>query len=278
MGEHGWREVDDRVFVRRYAFFDQNIGAILTATGPVIVDTRSTPGQAREILDDLRTVTRRPVAAVVNTHEHFDHSFGNHLFRPAPIWGHLRCAEGIRRNGERARTAHAEEIPERPELADLAEVVLDPPDRTFEGEAAVEVGGRVLELAWLGRGHTDNDIVIGVRDCAALFAGDLLEAGATPYFDDSYPLDWPATVEALRGRARGPVIPGHGDVGDAAWVSRELEAFRALAALGRRVGDGELDLEAALELAPYPASDARVPLERALAQLRGELPEPAPKR
>ena len=96
MTQGPWTEVGDRVFVRRYAFFDQDIGAILTADGPVVIDTRSTPAQARAILDDLRALTAQPVAAVIDTHHHFDHSFGNRQFRPAPIWGHLRCAERIR--------------------------------------------------------------------------------------------------------------------------------------------------------------------------------------
>jgi len=49
-----WTEVGDRVFVRRYAFFDQNIGVVLGDDEALVVDTRSTYVQAREILTDLR--------------------------------------------------------------------------------------------------------------------------------------------------------------------------------------------------------------------------------
>ena len=56
-----------------------------------------------------------------------------------------------------------------------------------------------------------------------------------------------------------------------AFAAASLDAFRAIAALAGRVHAGELDLEAAVREAPYPAPDAREPLERALAQLRGEL-------
>src|SRR6266705_652722 len=94
-----WTEVGDRVFVRRYAFYDQNIGAILGDDGVLIVDTRISHRQADEILGDLRDLTSLPVRAVVNTHGHNDHAFGNHRFRPAPIWGHDRCARMIRETG-----------------------------------------------------------------------------------------------------------------------------------------------------------------------------------
>ena len=67
------------------------------------------------------------------------------------------------------------------------------------------------------------------------------------------------------------VVPGHGDPAGRAFVEGQLEAFRAIAGLATRVHDGALDLEAAVAAAPYPAAAAREPLERAIAQLRGEL-------
>ena len=82
-----WVEIGVRVFVRRYAYFDQNIGVVLGGEEAMVIDTRSTHVQAREILADLRDLTRAPVTVVVNTHGHFDHAFGNRVFRPATIWG-----------------------------------------------------------------------------------------------------------------------------------------------------------------------------------------------
>ena len=55
-----WTEVGDRVFTRRYAFYDQNIGAILGEDGVLIVDTRISHRQADEILEDLNALTALP--------------------------------------------------------------------------------------------------------------------------------------------------------------------------------------------------------------------------
>lgn len=273
----GWTEIGDRVFVRRYRFFDQNIVAVLDAGEALVVDTRTTYPQAREILSDLRELGAPRVAVVVNTHGHYDHAFGNRAFRPAVIWGHERCVTMIEHTGERQRAGAAIEVPEI--AADLAEVELDPPDRTFAVRATVAIGRREVELAYLGRGHTDNDILVRLPDADVVCAGDLLENGATPYFGDGYPIDWPDTVAALLGLLgeRTVVVPGHGDHAGRAFATASLDAFRAVAALARRVHAGELTLEAAVETAPYPAATAREPLERALAQLRGEL-EPEPRR
>ena len=265
-----WTEIADGVFVRRYRFFDQNIVAVTDRGEALVVDTRSTYRQAREIIEDLRAIGAPRVAAVVNTPGHFDHAFGNRMFRPAPIWGHERAAAMLAPGGGQRELA-AEELPR---LADeLLEVELDPPDRLFSDAASVEIGGRRVHLAYLGRGHTDNDIVLTVEGADVLVVGDLFENGATPYYGDGFPLDWPATAEAVLARTgeRTVVVPGHGDHAGRAFAERQVGDVTANAKLARRVHAGELDLETAMTVSPYPAGDSREPLERALAQLRGEL-------
>ena len=267
-----WTEVGDRVFTRRYEFYDQNIGVVLGDDGVLVVDTRISHRQADEILADLPALTPLPVRAVVNTHGHNDHAFGNHRFRPAPIWGHARCARMVTETGAAQIAAVSAAIPRLSE--ELAEVVLDPPDRTFDGDHATldfDAGGRRIELRHLGRGHTDNDIVVIVPDADVLFAGDLVEAGAPPFFGDGYPIEWPATVERMVELVTGAVVPGHGDVGDRGFAVRSMVEIRTIAELATLVHEGRLPMSEAVVRTLYPADTATEPLERALAQLRGEL-------
>jgi hypothetical protein len=69
----------------------------------------------------------------------------------------------------------------------------------------------------------------------------------------------------------GPVVPGHGDIGDQAWAVQSMVEIRTIGDLARLVHADQLPLDAAVLRTAYPADAARVPLERALAQLRGEL-------
>ena len=264
-----WIEIADRVFTRRYRFFDQQIGVILGGRDVLVIDTRISEVQGREIRDDLRELTRDPVSIVVNTHWHHDHAFGNHVFRPATSWGHERCPIGLERYGERMRAAVSEHIPEI--AADVAAVTIDPPERVFAEHAAIEVGERRVDLRYLGRGHTDADIVVEVPDTGVVFAGDLIENGATPSFGDSYPLDWPETVSRLAERVRGSVVPGHGEVADRAFVDGQLAAFLEIARLAREIHTGRISLDDAVAASPFDPATSRGPLERAVAQLRGEL-------
>lgn len=268
-----WQEIADRVFTRRYPFLDQQIGVILGGSDVLVVDTRASPAHARELATELRELTRDPVSIVVDTHWHWDHSFGNSVFRPATIWGHVQAAERLRREGR----ATVDEVAgwyaaDEPDVAAaVRETVIDPPDRTFEDAATVEVGDRVVELRYLGRAHTEGDIALVVPDANVLFAGDLLEAGAAPSFGDSFPLEWPATVERLLPLATGVVVPGHGSIGERAFVEEQLGAFRRLVKLARAVHDGSLELEAAMAERLFQGSTPDDAFERALAQLRGEL-------
>jgi len=202
---------------------------------------------------------------------------GNARFRPATIWGHVGCGPFLERTGDARRP---ELIAELPNLADdLREVVVDPPDRTFDERATVIVGDRPVELRYLGRGHTDHDAVVIVPGSGVVFAGDLLEGGAVPSFGDAYPLDWPGTVDRLATLVERTAVPGHGDPGDPDWVRGQADALRVVVDLGRRVAAGELAIDDALTQTPYqdfPADDLRHALKRVVRQVHGTLDDEEP--
>ena len=226
-----WREIAAGVFVRRYPFLDQTIGAIVGTERVLVVDTRATTIQAGELIEDLRRLTRLPWV-VANTHVHFDHAFGNAAFRPCEIWSHPRCAEALRLQGTARREDAARSLPDL--AGELRATPLDPPDRTFEDAVEIDLGGRIVELRHLGRGHTDHDVVVHSPDTGVLFAGDLVENGAPPGFDDAFPLDWPATLGLLLDLDATVVVPGHGAPVEREFVEHQLTEIAFLAEAARR--------------------------------------------
>ena len=253
----GWQEVGDRVYRFRYRSLDLNVGAVVGDDEVLVVDTRSLPAEAAQLLADLRALTRLPCRQVVNTHAHFDHCFGNATLRPAAIWGHARCAAHLR---TRAAQERAHLLRWLPEAADeLERLELDPPERTVgDAGADLQVGGRRVELRFCGRGHTDHDLVVVVPDAGVAFCGDLVEEGAPPvYGTDAFPLEWPATLDRLAALAPPTIVPGHGDVVGHRFVAGQREELAAMAALCRRVADGGLPAEQAVRAAPFPEEVAR---------------------
>ena len=249
-----FREVADGVLVRRHASLDLNCGLVVGDGACLVVDTRSDLGEAADLVAAVRRITRDPWT-VVNTHAHYDHCFGNAAFRPATVWGSRGCAADLLATGEVQRAARVAEL-----LADghaeAAERVrrapLDPPDALVDQVAVLDVGGREVVLRHLGRGHTGHDLVVEVED-GVVFAGDLVEEGGPPAFEDAFPAEWPATLSRLHAMARGPVVPGHGAVVDAAFVGAQREELLAVLAALRA---GRLDA------GPYDAATMRTASSR----------------
>jgi glyoxylase-like metal-dependent hydrolase (beta-lactamase superfamily II) len=257
-----WREVGDRVWVRRYAALDQTIGVVGGERGLVVIDTRATHRLADELREEL-THLRGGISAVINTHGHWDHVFGNARFVPTPIWGHVRCAAMVTERGEEMRARLLRDYPGEP----FAEVVLTPPTELIEESAVLDQGDRQIELRYLGRGHTDNDIVITVPDASVLFAGDLLENAPAPGFGDSYPIAWAETGRALLGMVDGVVVPGHGDPFDRTFAERQVAELAALAELAKGAASGVIGIDEAVRRSPFPAQPTGEALERARMEL-----------
>jgi glyoxylase-like metal-dependent hydrolase (beta-lactamase superfamily II) len=263
-----WREVADHVFFRRFAEYNVAVGLVVGDEASLVIDTRGSERQGRELAAEIRRVTQGRLI-VANTHHHYDHAFGNFAFLPVEMWGHERCAARLREDGEATQVALAAAMPEA--AAELMETRVAPPDRTFRESVSLELGDRRVELTHLGRGHTDNDIVIVVPDVHVVFAGDLVEQGGPPSFEDSYPLDWPDTLGRVLGVVHGAVVPGHGEVVTRAFVEGQMADLAALGQLARRIHLDGISIDDALRLSPFPAAPARAALTRALAQLGGEI-------
>jgi glyoxylase-like metal-dependent hydrolase (beta-lactamase superfamily II) len=259
-----WQEVGDRVYVRRHESYDMNVGLVVGDGHCLVFDTRMSHREAADLIEAIRGITASPWT-VVNSHAHFDHYFGNALFRPAEIWGHARCAEEIELYGAEQRSKVAGFVPVD-RRQEVEEVEIDPPDHTFTTAATLDIGGRIVHLRHFGLGHSSNDIVAHIPDAGVVFAGDLIEQGAPPAFGDSYPLDWPDTTARMLNEMREPVyVPGHGAVVDRDFVVGQHGDLVTVAELARRAHvEGLRDL---IHAFPYSEEVTRQAIERAFLQL-----------
>lgn len=265
-----WQEIGDRVFRRRYDYLQFNAGVVLGDEDLLLIESRASHPQAQVLWDDLRMLSSLPIHAVVNTHWHWDHCWGNATFRSRPLWGHIRCREVMIERGRAMIESVLSRVPaEMRQEIEAVEIV--PPENVFADSATIWLGDRAVDLRFFGLAHTDSDIVIIVPDAAVSFAGDLIEEWAPPAFRDSYPVNWPITLARALEYMQGVVVPGHGDVVDLDFVSRQLAELEFIANLARRVHNQDMALDEALTLGPYPAAYMRTALERGLAQLGGTL-------
>jgi glyoxylase-like metal-dependent hydrolase (beta-lactamase superfamily II) len=236
-----WEEVADGVFRRRYQPHDVSVCVVRAAAGLLVCDTRSSHRQADEIRADLKELGTQPVRWVVNTHAHFDHSFGNARFGPdsdlgAPIYGHELVPAHLDAY-ERPMLARLIAGGEEP-VEEWGEIVITPPTVLVGEATTLDLGDTTAELLHLGRGHTDNDLLVHLPASGVWFTGDLVEESGPPvYGSGSFPLDWPGTITRLQAALReGDVlVPGHGAVVGAGFLSAQQEQLAAAAALVREL-------------------------------------------
>jgi glyoxylase-like metal-dependent hydrolase (beta-lactamase superfamily II) len=261
-----WTELAPTVFVRRHKSLDLNIGAVIAEDGVIVIDTRESHVAAGEMAQSLRRITRLPVRWVVNTHHHWDHTFGNRVFAEADIWGHDRCAEVLKTRGEAMKQQVVAVAGD--DAGPIAAVEITPPTLTFSHQILVTMGGVSVDMRHLGRGHTDNDIVIVLPELGVVFAGDLVEEGDHPSFSDAFPLEWPATLEAMLPLCSDLVVPGHGGIVSQDFVSSQGEELRIVERLAReRHAAGMSSDEAAAGSGPYSEHALKVAFARAWPQL-----------
>jgi len=91
------------------------------------------------------------------------------------------------------------------------EIVL--PTITFNDRLTLHAGKRVIDIRYLGRGHTSGDIIVNLPNERIVVAGDLVMA-PVPYVGSpqSHPADWSRTLEKLLALDPAVIVPGHGPV------------------------------------------------------------------
>lgn len=251
-------EVADRVWVARYPWFDVNVSLVGSARGLVVVDTHGSSKAAREVVEDIRRLGVGEVVAVVNTHAHFDHTFGNHTFRTTyghvPIHAHEAAArelEDFTATSTKQRYG-ASDDPHRQEVEETRVVI---PDHTFSSAVALDLGDRVVELVHPGRGHTSGDLVLVVPDVNVLLAGDLVEESAAPAINgDAFPMEWPLTLDIVLSltNSRTLVVPGHGRPVDRDFVEQQRNDLGIVAETIRDLAGRGVPVDDALDAAEWP--------------------------
>jgi glyoxylase-like metal-dependent hydrolase (beta-lactamase superfamily II) len=143
-----------------------NTTVFIADSGVVLVDTKYA-GFGSTILDQVKSVTNKPVTMIINTHTHGDHTGSNTEFP--------RAVEFVVHENTRANMARMDQF-----KGEHAAVL---PKRTF-GDRLSLLGGRDrIDVYYFGRGHTDGDTVIVFPALGVAVMGDLFARKWAPLVD-----------------------------------------------------------------------------------------------
>jgi glyoxylase-like metal-dependent hydrolase (beta-lactamase superfamily II) len=250
--------LSDRVIVLREDVMADNITAIASKKGLIVIDTSgfpSTAGKMRAIIE--REFKRRDFAFVINTHFHWDHAWGNQAFPEATIIGQEGCPAMMagdkeylanrvqymkeRLQDQKAKLAQAD--PSSIEAQNIRRSIgqverdikdhsegfaITPPQVTFNDRMTWDLGDLTLKMYFFGRAHSGTDIFIYIPEEGILLTGDIfLDRRWLPLFAGQPELDIPKWIEVLHTVLDGPdklarIIPGHLDL----WTPEKLDLWR----------------------------------------------------
>ena len=170
----------------------------IIATDPIDADA------ARWLKAELARRFNKPVKYLIYSHDHSDHISGGEVFADtAVVIAHENAKAVIL--GERRPTAV--------------------PDLTFSDRLTVELGGKKVELLYLGKNHSDNSIVMRFPDERVLFAVDFIPVKSLPFrdFPDAYVDEWIESLKKAETLDFDILAPGHGELGR----KEDVRALRA---------------------------------------------------
>lgn len=206
-----------------------NAGFIAGQEAVVIVDTMYSPADGRDIAAFTSKHTAAPTLAVVNTHQHADHVFGNQVFG-APVVASEECRRRMVENLS-SSWSPAELRNYRQSLGERLEglrIVI--PSVTFATGLSLHVGSvggadtadRRIDVRHTG-GHSPGHSTVYVPDAGVLFGGDLFFVGRYPFVRQGHTPAWIAALETIKRLAPAVLVPGHGPVCDAAEAQRQAD-------------------------------------------------------
>src|ERR1051325_5393719 len=202
---------------------------IVNADDVVLVDTNITPEATRRLVNDIKTLTDKPIRYVINTHWHYDHTDGNQVFGPeVTIIGHenerSEILQGVLKNRlsqefqklraqiENARKQGGDRLKLLESYQEqLKEPVPTPPTLTVADHLTLFRGEREIRIVYLGRGHSDTDLMVYLPKEKIVATGDFFEGPGTGALNFGFHDEWAVNLEKLKGLDVETVVPGHGE-------------------------------------------------------------------
>ena len=219
-----------------------NSAVIVNDDDVMIVDDHVSPAAAWVLLDEIKTLTNKPVRTVVNTHFHYDHAHGNQIFdSTVSIIGHEFTREMLTGNKSvqmplyrnyvtglpnqlanlRQRVAAETDPAAKTRLqtqlqtaennaASQAELKPTPPNVTLRTSMTLHRGSREIQIRFLGRAHTAGDVVVYLPNEKIVITGDMLTSTLSN-MSDAFVNEWVTTLDELKKLDFVTILPGHGE-------------------------------------------------------------------
>lgn len=243
---------------------------VVTDDGVLVADGQGNPEETAKLVQAVAGVTDQPIRHVVICSDHGDHTGGNSAF-----------PEGVTFYANPTSAAVLKASAEHPR--DGAPPVIVPTEMVPD-QRVLNLGGREIDIRFLGRAHTGGDLVVYLPAEKVLFMSETFLNRVFPAMRSAYPSEWVAMVKKAQAMDVDVYVPGHGFVDSPTVLKEELETYReameSVIAEATRLHDEGLSADEAVEQARFGpleewslrSSQGAVAVRRVYMELDGELP------
>lgn len=201
---------------------------VVTADGNVVVDPINAEA-SKWLRINLRKISKNPITHLIYSHSHGDHASGGAMLAAKNVIAHENAPDAI--DGVK-------------------------PTMRFADTKTLKIGGKTLELTYLGKGHGEDLIAVVVRPENVAFIVDAASPKRLPYRDmpRSDVDGWINQVKKIETLNFDIFAPGHGAVGvkkDATDARIYMEELRAQVLAGLKAGKSADELAASVTMAKY---------------------------
>lgn len=198
-----------------------NIGLSVGEDGAFVIDDQFAP-LAEKIVGAIGEITDQPVAFVVNTHWHGDHTGGNEAM--SGLGAHIVAHDNVRKRLKEGLAREGGSV--TPPAPDAALPVI-----TFSHSMSFYWNGRDIKVWHPNNAHTDGDAIIFFKDANIVHMGDVFFNGGYPYIDldsggdmDGYIATHEKVLAKIDDETK--IIPGHGPLASKADLQKTVDMLK----------------------------------------------------
>lgn len=244
----------------------------------LVIDSCFLPSSARDDIAQIRQWTKKPVRYLLNTHWHLDHNNGNALYakefpglgiiahsetakmiqsyNPMVITTYATRTDRFKRMLETGKDEEGKNLIESTKaditkslkgidqvVGEFKDLSVATPNLTFDRGLDVDLGKRVVQIRFLGRGNTAGDAIAYLPSEKIAVIGDLLDH-PVPYFYGGFPAELRETLKSLAQLDANTFIPGHGEeLRDKTYLNKVMEFLGQIVPLIQKQVSSSRDTE-----------------------------------
>jgi cyclase len=249
-----------------------NSGVIVTSEGALVFDALGSETVARAERESIASVTRQPIRYLVSSPFHDQFSKGNLAFGDVFKIGHENYRAGLISQMQSGGAS-----------ADEQHTRL--PNATYRDRMTLFLGGKEIQILYLGRAHTDGDSIIFVPQDRIAYLSEVFFSEEFPNMAGGYGVAWLDVLDKIDTLNADIFVPGHGPIPDDPKATRaDLHRLRQILvdlrdALKTEIARGATEDQAAAavkleqyEKMPNYTAQREVTVRRMYKELTGKLP------